>query len=60
MFTVHLPNYFMPWRTSPSESSGSGVVVSVPSVPGGVGVLTNANGRHVDQTFVQVRRHGAR
>ena len=60
MFTVHSsPNYFMPWQNKPQrESSGSGVVVSVPSVPGGVGVLTNA---HVvaDQTFVQVRRHGS-
>ena len=60
VFTVHSsPNYFMPWQNKPQrESSGSGVVVSVPSVPGGVGILTNA---HVvaDQTFVQVRRHGS-
>ena len=59
VFCTHSsPNYFMPWQNKPQrESSGSGAVMQVPVVPGGVGILTNA---HVvaDQTFVMVRRHG--
>lgn len=49
----------MPWQKKPQrESTGSGAIVSVPDVPGGRAILTNA---HVvaDSTFVTVRRHGS-